>query len=154
MKVLVGRGTCSSAELLLSGVARLVSGSLVEVGECVAEAVTKVSGAAVLLLEDWVFDYGRPDGAMLIVTGLECTVLFLRKWAALLATRLLKDGCTIREGGADFGGEMGLGVGVVLLVRVGEVSAEAGGGGELGRLENTTVDSPIFEVHGGTVVKM
>jgi hypothetical protein len=111
VKVLVGRRTCSSAELLLCGVAWLVSGGLVEVGECVAEAVTKVSRAAVLLLEDWVFDYGCPDGAMLIVTGLEGTVLFLRKWTALLATRLLKDGCTIREGRADFGGEMVLALG-------------------------------------------
>lgn len=90
--MLVGRSTSSGAELLLSGVARLVSGSLVEVGECVAEAVTKVGGTAVLFLEDWVFDYGCPDGAMLIITGLESTVLFLRERAALLATRLLEDG--------------------------------------------------------------
>ena len=131
MKVLVGRRTCSSAELLLCRVAWLVSRSLVEVGECVAEPVTKVSGAAVLLLEDWVFDYGCPNGAMLVVTGLEGTVLFLGKWAALLTTRLLKDGCTIRESRADFGGEMGLSIGVVLLIRVGEVSTEAGGADEL-----------------------
>ncbi len=131
MKVLVGCRTCSSAELLLCGVAWLVSGGLVEVGECVAKPVTKVSGAAVLLLEDRVFDYGRPNGAVLVVTGLEGTVLLLRKWAALLATRLLEDGCTIREGRANFGGEMGLGIGIVLLIRVREVSAEAGGADRL-----------------------
>jgi hypothetical protein len=44
---------------------------------------------------------------MLIVAGLGYTVLFLRKWAAVLAKLLLEDGWTIREGGADFGGEMG-----------------------------------------------
>jgi hypothetical protein len=47
----------------------------------------KASRAVALLLEDWAFDYGCPDG--LIVTGLEHTVLFLRKWTAVLATRVL-----------------------------------------------------------------
>lgn len=84
-----------------------------------------------MLLEDWVFDYGCPNGAMLIVTGLEGTVFFLGKWTALLATRLLEDGCTIRESRADFGGEMCLGVGIVLLIRVGEISTEAGREDEL-----------------------
>ena len=127
MDVLVGCRTCSSAELLLCGVAWLVSGSLVEVGECVAEPVTKVSGAAVLLLEDWVFDNGGPNSAVFIVAGFEGTVLLLGERATLFAARLLEDGGSIWQGGADFGRKMGLGVWIVLLIRIREVRAEAGG---------------------------
>jgi hypothetical protein len=87
---------------------RPVSRSLVEVGKCIAEVATKVSGAAVLLLEDWVFEDGCPDSAILIITSLECVVLFLCRCMAVFARHPLENGCTIREGRVVFGGEMGL----------------------------------------------
>lgn len=95
MKLLIGRGACGGGEFLLCRVARLVSSRLVEVRERVAEPVTEVCRAAVLLLEYWVFDDGSPNGTVLVVPSFECTVLLLREWATLLATRLLKDGCSI-----------------------------------------------------------
>lgn len=127
MKVLVGDGARSGGEPLLCRVAWLISSRLVEVGESVAEAVAEVRGAAVLLLEDWVFDNGGPNGAVFIVAGFEGTVLLLGERATLLAARLLEDGGSVWQGGADFGREMGLGVWIVLLIRIREVSAEAGG---------------------------
>jgi hypothetical protein len=42
----------------------------------------------------------------------------------------------------------------MLLIHVREISAEAGGGDELRQLEDTTVNSLIFEVHKGKIVKM
>jgi hypothetical protein len=126
MKVLVGDGARSGGEPLLCRVAWLISSRLVEVGESVAEAVAEVRGAAVLLLEDWVFDNGGPNGAVFIISGLESTVLLLSERATLLAARLLEDGGSIRQGGADFGRKVGLCVWVVLLIRIREVSAEAG----------------------------
>ena len=126
MKLLVGRGARSRRELLLSRVAWLVSGRLVEIRESVAEPVAEVGGAAVLLLEDGVFDDGGPDGAVLVVAGFERAVLLLGEGPSLLATRLLKDGRPVWQGRANFGGEVGLGVRIVLFVRVREVSAEAG----------------------------
>ena len=80
-------GCCADGEavaLLLWGVARLVARSLVELGEGVAEAVAEVGGAAVLLLEDGVLYDCGPDGAVLLVAGLECAVLVLCEGAALL----------------------------------------------------------------------
>jgi hypothetical protein len=127
MKVLVGDGARSGRELLLRRVAGLISSRLVEVGESVAEPVAEVRGAPVLLLEDWVFDNGGPNGAMLIVTGFEGTVLLLGKRATLLAACLLEDGGSIWQGGADFGRKVSLGVWIVLFIRVREVSAEARG---------------------------
>jgi len=126
--VLVGHGAGSDGELFLGRVAWLVSGRLVEVRESVAEPVAEVGGAAILFLEDRVFDDGGPDGAVLIVAGFEGTVLLLGEGTALLATRLLKDGRSVWERRANFGGKVGLGVRVVLFVRVREVSAEAASG--------------------------
>ena len=113
--------------LLLWGVARLVARGLVELGEGVAEAVAEVGGATVLLLEDGVLDDGGPYGAVLFVAGLEGAVLFLCKGTTLLGAGLFKDGAAVWEGGADLAGEVGLCVGVVLLVRVGKVGAKAVG---------------------------
>ena len=127
MKVLVGDGARSGGEPFLRRVAWLVSSCLVEVGKSVAEPVTEIRGAAVLLLKDWVFDDGGPNGAVLVVAGFEGTVLLLGEGATLLAARLLEDGGSVWQGGADFGRKVGLGVWIVLLVRVREVSAEAGG---------------------------
>src|SRR6266436_2529258 len=127
MKVLVGDGTRRNGELFLRRVAWLVSCRLVEIGESVAEAVAQIGGAAVLLLEDWVFDDGGPNSAVLIVTGLEGTVLLFGEGATLLAARLLKDGGSIWQGGADLGRKVCFSIWIVLLVRVREVSAEAGG---------------------------
>ena len=127
MKVLVSDGARSGRELLLRRVAGLISSRLVEVGESVAEPVAEVRGAPVLLLEDWVFDNSGPNGAVLIVTGFEGTVLLLGKRATLLTASLLEDGGSIWQGGADFGRKVGLGVWIVLLIRVREVSAEARG---------------------------
>lgn len=121
---------CAEGEtvsLLLWGVARLVAGRLVELWEGVAEAVAEVGGTAVLLLEDGVLDDGGPDGAVLLIAGLERAVLLLSERAALLGAGLFKDGAAVWEGRADLAGEMGLCVGVVFLVRVGEVCAEPAG---------------------------
>lgn len=118
----------SPISLLLGGVARLVAGSLVELREGVAEAVAEVGGAAVLLLEDGILDDGGPYGAVLLVASLEGAVLLLGKGTPLLGAGLFEDGAAVWEGGADLAGEMGLCVGVVLLVRVGEVGTKAGGG--------------------------
>ena len=126
MKLLVGRGARSRREPLLRRVAWFVSGCLVEVGESVAEPVTEVGGTAILLLEDGVLDDGGPNGAVLVVARLERAVLLLGEGPSLLATRLLKDGRSVWQGRADFGGKVGLGVRIVLFVRVREVSAEAG----------------------------
>jgi hypothetical protein len=126
MKVLVGDGARGGGELLLCRVTRLVSGRLVEIRESVAEPVTEVRGAAVLLLEDRVFDDGGPNGAVFIVASFEGAVLLLGEWTTLLAARLLEDGGSVWQGGADLGRQMGLGVWIVLLIRVREISAEAG----------------------------
>jgi hypothetical protein len=126
MKVLVGDGARSGGELFLCRVTGLVTSRLVEIRESVAEPVTEICGAAVLLLEDWVFDDGGPNGAVPIVAGFERTVLLLGERATLLAARLLEDGGSVWQGGTDFGGKVCLGVWIVLLVRVREVSAEAG----------------------------
>jgi hypothetical protein len=66
---------------------------------------------------------------VLIVAGFEGTVLLLGERATLLAARLLKDGGSIWQGGADLGRKMGLGIWIVLFICVREVSAEAGGSG-------------------------
>lgn len=126
MKLLVGRGSRGGRELFLCRVAWFVSGGLVEIGESVAEPVTEIRGAAVLLLEDGIFDDGSPDGAVLVVASFERAVLLLSEGTTFLTTRLLEDGRSVREGRADFRGEVGLGVRVVLLVRVWKVCAEAG----------------------------
>jgi hypothetical protein len=137
MKVLVGDGARSGGEPFLCRVAWLISSRLVEIRESVAEPVAEICGAAVLLLEDWVFDDGGPNGAVLIVTGFEGTVLLLCERATLLAARLLEDGCSVWQGRADFGRKVGLGVWIMLLIRVGEVSTEA-----------------IFKIHWGAAVEM
>jgi hypothetical protein len=142
VKLLVGRGASGGGELFLCRVAWLVSGGLVEIRESIAEPVAEVRGAAVLLLEDGVFDDGGPDGAVLVVAGFERAVLLLGEGTALLATRLLKDGCSVREGRANFGGKVCLGVRIVLFVRVREVGAETGrreGCVMRGRIENGRV---------------
>ena len=118
----------STLSLLLWGVAWFVARSLVEFREGVAEAVAEVGGAAVLLLEDGVLDDGGPYRAMLLVAGFEGAVLVFGEGTTLLGAGLFKDGAAVWEGGADLAGEMGLCVGIVLLVRVGEVGAEPVGG--------------------------
>lgn len=120
----------TALSLLLWGVAWFVARSLIEFREGVAEAVAEVGGAAVLLLEDGVLDDGGPYGAVLLVAGFEGAVLLLGEGATLLGAGLFKDGAAVWESGADLAGEMGLCVGIVLLVRVGEVGAEPEGGGE------------------------
>lgn len=70
--------------LLLWGVAWLVSGSLVELREGVAEAVAEICRAAVLLLEDGVLDDGGPYSAVPFVAGLEGAVLLFGKGTTLL----------------------------------------------------------------------
>lgn len=129
--MLVGRGARSSGKLFLGRVAWLVPGRLVEIREGVAEPVAEVGGATILFLKNWVFDDGGPNGAVPIVAGFERTVFLLSEGATLLATRLLEDGRSVWQGRADFGGKVGLGVRVVLFVRVREVSAKAGGEREL-----------------------
>lgn len=126
MKVLVGDGACSGGEPFLCRVAWFISSCLVKIGKGVAKPVAEICGAAVLLLEDWVFDDGGPNGAVLIVTGFEGTVLLLSERATLLAARLLEDGCSIWQGRTNFGRKVGLGVWIMLLVRVREVSTETG----------------------------
>ena len=54
-----------------------------------------LSRLAILLLEDGVLDDGGPNGAVLVVAGFECVVLFLGEGPSLLATRLLKDGRSV-----------------------------------------------------------
>jgi hypothetical protein len=61
------------------------------------------------------------------IASLESAVFFLGERTTLLATCFLKDGAPIWESGSDFTGEMGLGIGVVFLVRIREVSAKSGG---------------------------
>ena len=126
MKLLVGRSARSRRELLLRRVAWLVSGRLVEIRESVAKPVAEVGGTTILVLEDGVIDDGGPNGAVLIVARLERAVLLLCEGPSLLAARLLKDGRSVWQGRANFGGKVGLGVRIVLFVRVREVSAEAG----------------------------
>ena len=62
---------------------------------------------------------------MLIVASIDGTVLLLSEWAMLLATRFLKDGGSILQSGAN----LGLGIWIMLLICVQELSAEAGGWG-------------------------
>ena len=137
---------------LLGGVARLVPGSLIEFREGISKTVTEIRRATVLVLEDGVFDDGGPDRAVLFVASLESTVLFLCKGTALLAARLFKDGAAVGKGRAHFAGEVCLCVGVVLLVRVGEVGAKAVGCELENRGEGGT-PSPILEVDGGAIVE-
>jgi hypothetical protein len=127
MKMLVGDGARSGGEPFLCRVTWLISGRLVEIRESVAEPVAEVRGAAVLLLENWVFDDGGPNGAVLIVASFEGTVLLLGEGATFLAACLLEDGGSVWQCGADFGRKVGLGIWIMLLIRVREVSAEAGG---------------------------
>lgn len=114
----------------LGGVAGLVAGSLVEVGEGVSKAVAEIGGATVLVLEDGILDDGGPDGAVLLVASSERTVLVFGERTTFLAAGLFEDGATVWEGGTDLAGEMGLGVGIVFLVCIGEVGTEAGRVGE------------------------
>lgn len=118
----------SAVPLLLGGVTRLVACGLVELREGVTEAIAEVCGATILLLEDGVLDDGGPYGAVPLVAGLEGAVFFLGKGPTLLGAGLFEDGTAVWEGGSDLAGEMGLCVGVMLLVRVGEVGAKAGVG--------------------------
>jgi hypothetical protein len=97
MNVLVGRSARSSGELFLRRVAWLVSGRLVEIRESVAEPVAEVGGATVLFLEDWIFDDGGPNGAVLVVASFERTVFLLGEGTSLLTTRLLEDGRSVWE---------------------------------------------------------
>ena len=127
MKVLAGDGVGSSRRLLcrVVWVAWLVSSCPVEVRKSEAEPVTDVCGAAALLLEDWVLDNSSPNSTMLIVASFEGMVLLLGERATLLATRLLEDGSSIWQGGADYGRPVSLGIWIVLLICVWKVSAEA-----------------------------
>ena len=158
-ELLVGRGARrrrGARVLFLGGVAGLVSRGLVERGERVAEAVAEVGRAAVLLLEDGVLDDGGPDGAVLVVAGLERAVLLLGERAALLGARFFEDGGAVGEGGADLGGEVCFGIGVVLFICVGEVGAEPVRTREpvFPVILLLVYDAPVFEIDGRAVIKV
>lgn len=95
---------------------------------------------------------------MFVVAGLEGTVLLLGERATLFAARLLKDGCSIGQGGADLGRKMGFGIRIMLLICIREVSAEAGGSGmRRGTKFNKGTCKrhlPIFKIYWGAVVEM
>jgi hypothetical protein len=63
---------------------------------------------------------------MFVVPCPQSTVLFLRERAPFLAACFLEEGFPVWEAGADSGGEVGLGVWVMLFVRVWEICSEPG----------------------------
>jgi hypothetical protein len=106
----------------------LIARCLIQLRKRVAETVAEVSRSPILLLKHGVFDYRSPNRTVFLIASLESAVFLFSEGTTLLATCLLKDGTSIWEGRADFTGEMGLGIWIVFLVRVWEVSAKSGGG--------------------------
>jgi hypothetical protein len=143
--------------LLARRAAGFVPRSLIQIGERVPEAIAQVGGAAILLLENGVLHDRRPHRAVLLVPGLERGVFLRGERASFLGARLLEERGAVGQGGADLGGEMRFGVGVVLFVGVWEVGAES-------RTQKMSkfcildaifyfIYLPVFEIDGRAVIE-
>jgi hypothetical protein len=88
--------------LLLRRTPRLVPSSLVQLREGIAEPISKIGGAAVL--EYRILHDCRPDGAILLVSRLQRTILLFGERSTLLASSFLEEGRAIREGRPDLVG--------------------------------------------------
>jgi hypothetical protein len=128
---------------------------LIQLRKRVAETVAEVSRSPILLLKHGVFDYRSPNRTVFLIASLESAVFLFSEGTTLLATCLLKDGTSIWEGRADFTGEMGLGIWIVFLVRVWEVSAKSGGGRVLiDEWTEIKENEPVLEVNRRAIVEL
>ena len=69
---------------------------MIEVGERISEPISQISGAPILLLENRVFNNGRPSGAMLLITSFKGGILRLGEGSSTFAARLLEEGRSVR----------------------------------------------------------
>ena len=110
--------------LFLRRRSRFIPRRLVQIGKRVPEPIPQISRPAFLFLENGVLDDLSPERSVLLVPRSQSAVLFLCEWAPFLAAGFLEEGFAVWEAGADSGRKVGLGVWVVLFVRVWEVCSE------------------------------